>query len=80
MNAYLLYMIAFNRIGISEGIDFSKISASKECNICHCWYFFNYSFKFQPNICNMCYDLLIISMNFVFMYRKKALYIYQNYI
>ena len=80
MNACLLYMIGFNRIGISEGIDFSKSSASKECNICHCWYFFKYSFKFQPNICNMCHDLLIISMNLVFMHRKNAWYISQNYI
>ena len=80
MNACLLYMIAFNRIGISEGIDFSKSSASKECNICHCWYFFNYSLKFQPNISNMCHDLLIISMNIVFLQRKKALYASQNYI
>ena len=57
MNACLLYMIGFNRTGISEGIHFSKSSASKECNICHCWYFFNYSLKFQPYICNMCHDL-----------------------
>ena len=25
----------------------NKISASKECDICHYWYFLNYSFKSQ---------------------------------
>ena len=27
------------------------------------WYFLNYSFKFQPNVCNRYHDLLMISMN-----------------
>ena len=27
-----------------------KKSASKECHVCHCWYFLNFSFKFQPNV------------------------------
>ena len=35
----------------------------KECDICHYWYFLNYDFKFQPNVCNRCHDLLIKSMN-----------------
>ena len=43
--------------------DVNKTTASKECDICHYWYFLNYSFKFQPNICNRCHDLLIISVN-----------------
>ena len=28
-------MLQYDRIDISEGIDTNKISASKECNICH---------------------------------------------
>ena len=32
--------------------------------ICVTWYFLNYSFKFQPNVCNRCHDLLMMSMNF----------------
>ena len=27
------------------------------------WYFLNYSFKFQPNVCNRCRFLLIMSIN-----------------
>ena len=56
-------MLYFDRIDISQGIEVSKTSASKECDICHYWCFLNYSFKFQPNACNRCHDLLIMSMN-----------------
>ena len=45
-------MLYSDRIDISEGIDFNKTRASKERNICHYWYFLNYSFKFQPNFWN----------------------------
>ena len=51
-------MIYYDRIDISEEINVNKIS-----DICHCWYSLNKGFKFQPNICNGCHDLLIISMN-----------------
>ena len=39
-------MLYFNRIDASEGIDFNKKSASKECDIYHYWYFLNKGFKF----------------------------------
>ena len=55
-------MIYFDRIDVSEGIDVNKTSASKECDVCHYWYFLNYSFKFQPNDCNRCHDLLTMSI------------------
>ena len=32
-------MLEYDRIDISEGIDVKKTSASKECDICHFWYF-----------------------------------------
>ena len=50
-------MLYFNRINLSEGIDVNKTSASKECDICHYWYFLNKGFKIQPNVCNRCHDL-----------------------
>ena len=56
-------MLYFDRIDVSEGINVIKTSASKECYICHYWYFLNFSFKFQPNSCNRCHDLLMMSMN-----------------
>ena len=57
-------MLYYDRIDFSEGTDPNKTTASKECDICHYWYFLNFSFKFQPNVCNRCYDLLMMSMNF----------------
>ena len=33
------------------------------CLYCHYWYFLNKGFKFQPNVCNRCHDLLMMSMN-----------------
>ena len=55
-------MLYFDRIDFSEGTDVNKTSASKESHICHYWYFSNYSFKFQPNVCNRRHDLLMMSM------------------
>ena len=45
-------MIYCDTIDVSEGININKTSASKECDVCHYWYFLNYSFKFQPNVYN----------------------------
>ena len=56
-------MLYYDRIDVSEGIYINKTNASKECDICHYRYFLNYSFKFQPNVCNRCRDLLMISIN-----------------
>ena len=56
-------MLCYDRIEVSEVIDVNKTSASKECNICHYWYFLNYNFMFQPHVCNWCHDLLMMSIN-----------------
>ena len=55
-------MIYYDRIDVSEGIDVNKVSESKEYDICHYWYFLNKVFKFQPNVCNRCHDLLMMSI------------------
>ena len=49
-------------IDVSEGIDVNKISKSKECDIYQYWYFLDKGFKFQPNVCNGCHDLLMMCM------------------
>ena len=53
----------YDRIEVCEGIDISKSSTPKEFDICLYWYFLNYSFKFQINVCNRCHDLLMMSIN-----------------
>ena len=35
-----------------DRIDVNKTSESKECDICHYWYFLNKGFNFEPNVCN----------------------------
>ena len=49
---------------ISEGIDINKTSASKECDICHYWYFLDKDFSYEPYLCNRCHDLMQKAMNF----------------
>ena len=39
-------MLYFDRIDISEEIDVNITSESKECDICHNWYFLD---KFHPH-------------------------------
>ena len=56
-------MLYFDRIDVSEKTDVNKTSKLKQCDICHYWYFLNYSFKFQRKVCNRCHDLLMMSMN-----------------
>ena len=40
-------MLQYDRIDVSEGIDINKISASKQCDICHYWYCLNKSLSFK---------------------------------
>ena len=56
-------MLYYDRVDVSEGIDLNETDASRECDVCHYWYFLNYRFKFQPNACNRCHDLLIMPIN-----------------
>ena len=67
-------MLYFDRIDIFEGINVDKASASKECIICHCWYFLNKGFKFQPNICNRYHDVLMMSINIAIILLKILLF------
>ena len=54
----------YDRIDILEGIDINKTSASKECDICHYWYFLDKGFKYEPYLCNGSHDLMQEAMNF----------------
>ena len=47
--------MCYNRIDIGEKTDPTKSNRSKECMICHYW-FFNHGFKFQESVCNGCHD------------------------
>ena len=57
-------MVEYDRIDIVEGIDVNKTNLSKECDICHYWYFKNIVFKYEPYPCNGCHDLMQQAMSF----------------
>ena len=57
-------MREYDRIDISEGIDISKINISKECNICHYWYFLDMNFKYEPSLSNASHDVMYKVINF----------------
>ena len=54
-------MLRYQKIDVSEGIDVNKTSASKECELCHYWFFKDFGFKFEEHVCNKCHDLLMIA-------------------
>ena len=60
---YELYMLEYDRIDISKGIDINKTNASKEGDNCHYWYFLDKDFKYGPYLCNGCHDLMQKAMN-----------------
>ena len=45
-------MLEYDRTDISEGIDVNKTNASKECDICHYWYFKDIDFKYELYLFN----------------------------
>ena len=57
-------MLEYDRIDISEGIDVNKTNSSKQCDICHYWYFRDINFKYEPYLCNGCHDLMQKAMSF----------------
>ena len=57
-------MLEYERIDISEGIDVNKTNLSKECGICHYWYFKVIGFKYEPYLCNGYHDLMQKAMSF----------------
>ena len=57
-------MLEYDRIDISEGIDINKTNASKECDICHYWYFLDKNFNYESYFCNGCHNLMQKAINF----------------
>ena len=52
------------KLTLLKGIDINKTGASKECDICHYWYFLDKGVKLRLDVYNGCHDLLAMSMNF----------------
>ena len=54
-------MLRYQKIDVSEGIDVNKTSASKECELCHYWFFKDAVFKFEEHVWNKCHNLLTMA-------------------
>ena len=55
-------MLHYDRIDLSKGTDVANSTNSKECIICHYW-FFNHGFKLHNSVCNSCQDLTKLCHN-----------------
>ena len=70
-------MLEYERIDISDGIDVDMSDKSKECTLCHYWYFLNKNFKYGPYLCDGCYDIVQRSTDFkniAIVHIKKSAY------
>ena len=54
-------MLQYEKIDVSEGIDINKTCLSKECALCHYWFFKDIGFKFEDHVFNGCHDLLTMA-------------------
>ena len=57
-------MVEYNRIDISEGIDINKTNKSKQCMLCHYWYFLEKNFSYGPYLCDGCNNIMQKSIDF----------------
>ena len=51
-------MLEYDKMDILKGNNVNKTNLSKECEICHYWYFLDKRFKFEPYVCNGFHDLM----------------------
>ena len=74
---WIIKILEYDRIDISEGIDINKTNKSKECMLCHYWYFLDKNFTYGPYLCDGCYNIMQKSIDFkniAFVYVKKSVY------
>ena len=57
-------MLEYDKVDVSEGIGVNKTNTSKECGICHYWYFLDKGLNNELYLCNGCPDLMQKVMNF----------------
>ena len=53
MMHFMMYKnVTDQKIDVSEGTDVNKASASKECELCHYWFFEDVGFKLEKHVRN----------------------------
>ena len=51
-------MLEYERIDISEGTNVDMSDKTKECMLCHYWYFLDKNFSYGPYLCDGCYNMM----------------------
>ena len=51
-------MLVYEKIDISDGIDVDMSDKSKECTLCHYWYFLDKSFSYRRYLCDRWYNMM----------------------
>ena len=68
-------MLYYDRTDTSEGIDLANNENSKQCMICHYW-FYNHWFEFRSSVCNEYYNLMLsVNMSDIVIVTIKNVYI-----
>ena len=57
-------MQVYDKIDVSEGIDFNEIGNSREWMIYYYWHFFRINFSYQLSTYNFCHDMTQTLMSF----------------
>ena len=47
-------MLGYDRIDVSEGINFNKTTETHKCIACNHYYLLKLNFRFQPKACDAC--------------------------
>ena len=55
---WIIKVLQYEKIDVSDGIDVNKTSALEECELCHYWFFKDIGFRFEDHVCNRCHNLL----------------------
>ena len=58
--AIFMKVLYYDRIDEWEGIDVNKTNWSKECMICHYWYFLDSGYVYDSEVCKGWHDISMI--------------------
>ena len=69
-------MLVYEKIDILDGINVDMSDKSKECTLCHYWYFLDKSFSYGPYLCDGCYNMIqnVIKLKILLLFILKKVY------
>ena len=67
-------MLEYERIDISDGIDVDMSDKSRECMLCHYWYFLNKNFSYGPYLCDGCHNMMQKCKKILLLFMLKKVY------